>query len=226
MAKFDYTEEQMGDAFTRRLTSRNGLPGIGRFTKVFREVDCQRGRPDFVGVKLAKKRPLLNSGGIGGFAVASILATLKPRSPRRLDYLISQTGFGRDVVALALRSLIAEGLIQQREDHTYTLTSACALFEADVTAFELKLNKPRRAVFQAQQYCLFAHRVYIVVPPSELNSFAAYFPAMKRWGIGLVGFDPQANRFTRHLDSRRKSSPTLREHQAYAMMRIAAGNIA
>lgn len=223
MAKFPYTEEQMGDAFLKRLTSRSGLPSVGRFTKVFREVDCQRGRPDFVGITFAKKRPLLNSQGIGGFAVAAVLSLLKPRSPRRLEYMVSRTGFGRDVIALALRSLLAEGLIQQGEDNTYTLASACSVFDADVTAFELKLSKPRRAVFQAQQYCLFAHRVFIVVPPKELDSFIAYMPAMKRWGIGLAGYDPLANRFMRHLDSRRRGNPASREHQAYAMMRIAAG---
>lgn len=223
MAKCRYTEEQMGDAFLERLTSRRGLPGVGRFTNVYREVDCQRGRPDFVGVKFAKKRLLLNSQRIGGFAVAAILSILKPQSPRRLEYLVGRTGFGRDVIALALRSLLAEGLIEQGESRAYTLASACSVFDAEVTAFELKLNKPRRAVFQAQQYCLFAHRVFIVVPPTELGRFAAYLPAMRRWGIGLAGFDPRTKRFTRHIDPRRRDNPASREHQAYAMMRVASG---
>ena len=45
-----YSEAQMADRFLRLLRSRKGIPGLGRFTSVFREVDCIRGRADFLAV--------------------------------------------------------------------------------------------------------------------------------------------------------------------------------
>jgi hypothetical protein len=90
-----------------------------------------------------------------------------------------------------------------------------------VTAFELKLCHPRRALFQAQQYTLFAHRVVIVVPPTQIGRFAPYLSSLQRWGIGLAGFDLLTRRF--HLSvAPQRTSPASRQHQAYALLRLAS----
>lgn len=221
MAKFAYTEEEMGDAFQRRLRSRTALPGMRRFARIFREVDCQRGRPDFVGVSLERRLPVRIAKGVGGFATAAVLSLLKPESPRRLEYVVRHSGFGREAVTSALRNLLGHGFIERRGDN-YCLASARELFEVDITAFELKLDKPRRALFQAQQYSLFANRVVIVVPPTRLATFDIYQPALQRWGIGLAAFDPARRRF--HLSLAPKwNNPVSRQHQAYALLRLAGG---
>ena len=46
--RFPFTEEEMADAFERLLKAGRTLHGVGRFSRVFREVVCHHGRPDFV----------------------------------------------------------------------------------------------------------------------------------------------------------------------------------
>jgi len=225
MARFPYSEEEMGDAFLRRLRSRTALPGLGRFARVFREVDCERGQPDFVGLSFSQRRPLPSGHSISGFATATVLSLLKAESPRRLEYLVAQSGFGREAVVSALRNLLGQGFIERHVEDSYTLASARELFDVDVTAFELKLCGPRRAVFQAQQYSLFAHRVVIVVPPSEVKGFRPYLPSLCRWGIGLARFDSATRRFHLSLVPQR-TIPVSRQHQAYALLRLVSGGTA
>jgi hypothetical protein len=223
LTKLTYNEEEMGNAFQLRLKSRRPLQGLGRFSRVFREVDCQRGRPDFVGISFMRRQRITDGRSVAGFATATVLSLLKPESPRRVEYLVKHSGFSQDAVTSALRNLLARGFIERRAKG-YCLASARQLFDVDIAAFELKLSSPRRAVFQAQQYSLFANRVVIVVPPNKIQGFTPYLPSLKRWGIGLATFDPHTRRFQLSVPAK-WSNPVSRQHQAYALLRLAGGCI-
>jgi hypothetical protein len=122
-------------------------------------------------------------------------------------------------VRRTLHQLAAIGLVEELANGSFILSGGSAVFEIETTAFELKLKSPRRAVFQAQQYTLFAQTVWIVVPPLQARSYDVFRSVLARWGIGLATFNPNNHRFVPVVATRRRS-PGSREHQAYAMLRL------
>ena len=48
---FGYSEEEMAQAFQQLLISENGLPGVGCFCAIYREISCRQGRPDFIALR-------------------------------------------------------------------------------------------------------------------------------------------------------------------------------
>lgn len=221
----DYSEEEMADAFEQRLRSRRPLPGVGRFSQVFREVQCHRGRPDFVALTARKSLtsfPHRNSHSLGA---ACVLSLMKSRASRSVVVLAKQSRLSHRVVARTVRELLHSGLIEELSPGQFVLSSNSDVFEIESTAFELKLKSPRRAIFQAQQYTMFAQRVWIVVPPERISSFDSYRPVLERWNIGLASFDIHTHRFRVAMAARGKP-PVSREHQAYALLRVVGGHCA
>ena len=215
----------MGDAFEKRLRSRRPLAGVGRFSQVFREVDCHRGRPDFIGItSRVGSHPAIQISP-HNIGTACVLSLLKSRSPRTLASLTRLSHLTREVVLRSVRHLVASGLVEEIAPDRFVLSGGAAIFDIESTAFELKLKSPRRATFQAQQYTLFAHRVWIVVPPSEVSGFDVYRPVLGRWGIGLATFNPLSRTFRTVLPAKR-GLPVSREHQAYAMLRLVGRAVA
>ncbi len=214
-----YTEEQMANAFERRLRSRRPLQGIGGFTKVFREVECHRGRPDFVAIVSRNGPRGLRHQSSHNVASARLLSLLKKRSPHSVRSLGEQIDMSVATVRRALRHLEKSGLVEELANGSFVLSGGSAIFEIETAAFELKLKNPRRAVFQAQQCTLFAQQVWIVVPPSQAKNYDVYRPVLARWGIGLATFNPNNHRFAPVVTARR-GIPGSREHQAYAVLRL------
>lgn len=223
--RLTYSEEQMAAAFERRLRSRRPLAGVGRFSQVFREVDCYRGRPDFIGIQSRITQPRASHESPHSIGIACVLSLLKSSSPLSLATLTRLSGLSREVVARSVRHLIARGLIEELSPDRFILSGGVAIFEMESTAFELKLKSPRRAVFQAQQYTLFAQRVWIVVPPCHVKGFDTYHRVLGRWGIGLAIFNPYAHVFRTILPAKR-GRYVSREHQAYAMLRLIERTVA
>jgi len=220
-----YSEEQMADAFEKRLGSRRPLRGVGRFSQVFREVDCHRGRPDFIGIVSRMASYPTMHGSPHNIGTACVLSLLKSRSPRSLSTLTRLSHLTRDIVLRSVRHLVASGLVEELSPDRFILSGGAAIFDIESTAFELKLKSPRRATFQAQQYTLFAQRVWIVVPPSLVSGFDIYRPVLGRWGIGLATFNPHSHAFRVVLAAKR-GLPVSREHQAYAMLRLVGRAVA
>src|SRR3954469_1820161 len=90
--RFPYTEEEMANAFERLLKKGRTLPGVGRLSRVFREVDCQRGRPDFVALARGSTRFLTGKSIGAKFAGSLLLSFLHERAPRSLSYLSEHSG--------------------------------------------------------------------------------------------------------------------------------------
>jgi hypothetical protein len=217
--RFPYTEEEMADAFERFLKTGRTLPGVGRLSRIFREVDCQRGRPDFVALARGSTRFLSGKSISAKFSGSLVLSFLHERAPRSLAYLSDHSGLSRRVVSTAAGELVKRRYALRTESGSYLLNPARPLRQVQVWAFELKLDKPKRAVFQAQQYRSFAQRVLIVAPPSQLALYSKFGLAMKRWGIGLATFDPVTGQFIIHRPPR-VGDPHSRHHQAYALFQL------
>jgi hypothetical protein len=217
--RFEFTEEEMADAFECLLKAGKTLPGIGRFSRVFREVDCQRGRPDFVALAHGTTRFLAGKSITVKFAGSLVLSFLHERSPRSTAYLCEQSGLSMRTIETATGELVKHKYVLRTESGAYILNPKRPLRHVQAWAFELKLNRPKRAVFQAQQYRSFAQGVLIVVPPEQLGLYNKFDLAMRRWGIGLASFNPLTKEFfvTRRP---RIGKPRSRHHQAYALFQL------
>jgi len=217
--RFRYTEKEMADAFLRLLQLPEGLPEIGGFDGIYREVSCHQGRPDFIALRYKKDFQGLKLPDCMGLVGPTILTILKPNAPRTLSFIISRCEFSEISVRRALRQLLASGHVKCTGTGSYQLGDAATQLYAELWAFELKLNNPKRAVFQAQQSRAYANRALIVVPPGQEKHYIRYNTTMTRWGIGVATFDP-ANGIFRLLRRGRNTRAICPQHQIYALSRI------
>ena len=217
-SRFQYSEKEMADAFQDLLLSSSGLPGLGIFDGVYREISCRQGRPDFLALKTRGESPVNSFPRAIGLVGASIISILKPYSLRTFEYLKTHSEFTPDSIKKSLRHLLSFGLIE-RIGESYRLGEQMKDFTAEIWAFELKLDNPKRAVFQAQQCCSYAERTIIVVPPNQAKNYERYNSTLKRWSIGLATYDPITQQFqivTRSCKTRASS----KEHKIYALSQI------
>lgn len=216
----DFTEQEMGESFYERMKAPEGLPGIGPFNEIYREIICQIGRPDFIGLRMEDKRIVGEYLQHVGLVGASLLSYLKPESPRTLEYLMTKIEYSADSVKKSLKAMEKSGYIRKLEKDKYIVVNECFMpSRSEVWAFELKLNNARRAIFQAQQNKAFADRTFIVVPQSQIKSYDKFTKLMIRWGIGLASFDPVTSNFAITTDSR-KIKPLSNQHRVYAISKM------
>jgi hypothetical protein len=222
--RFPFTEEEMANAFEQLLKSRRSLPGVGRLSRIFREIDCHRGRPDFIALARGTTRFLGGKGISAKFSGSLVMSFLHDRAPRSLAHLSEHSGLSVRVVSQATTELVRRRYALRTASGSYLLNPARPLRQVQVWAFELKLDKPKRAVFQAQQYRSFAQSVLIVVPPTQLALYDRFELALRRWGIGLAAFDPVTLEFRIHRRPR-LGHPHSRHHQAYALFQLLPGSM-
>lgn len=218
-----YSEEDMAQAFQRLLLSKNGLPSVGGFSAIYREISCQQGRPDFIALRYAPSAAESEHMKVCGLVSPAILRRLKPAAPRTIDYLVAKLEFGRDSIRRSLRQLIERGYIEQLESGAFRLADVNRLQMPEIWAFELKLNNPKRAVFQAQQSRSYAERAIIVVPPGQDKNYRRFEMTMQRWHIGLATFEPFTGIF-QFVRKGRKSRALSPAQQLYTLSQLSAGH--
>lgn len=218
-SRFAFSEEEMADTFQNMLQSQGGLPEIGIFDGIYREINCRQGRPDFIALRYLTdfKECLLTH--ISGFVSPLILSLLKPTSPRTLNYIISHSEYTQDSIKRSLQQLISTKCIEQTETGSYRLGRKLKGLKIELWSFELKLSNPKKAVFQAQQSRAFAERVIIVVPPGQEKNYNRFNKTMNRWGIGLATFDPINMNFC-FIKKGRKSKVLSQMYRFYALSQM------
>jgi hypothetical protein len=219
---FRFSEEAMADAFQQLLSSKNGLPEIGAFDGIYREISCQQGRPDFIALRNNSNHNAPSFPKAVGLVGPSILSNLKPNSPRTLDYIVSHSEFSRDSIRRCLRRFLDSGHVEETDSGSFCLGKSAVGIQSEIWSFELKLDNAKRAVFQAKQSRAFAERAIIVIPPGKEHSYDKYHETLRRWGIGLATFDPMTKDF-RFVKKGRKAKAFSRTHQIYALSRIQLG---
>lgn len=217
--RFGFSEADMANAFQNLLQSHKGLPEIGAFDGIYREISCRQGRPDFIALRNLSEQGTFSFPRVAGLVGPSILSILKPIAPRTLDFIVSHSEFSRDAIRKSLRRLLETEHVEQTESGAYRLGKALSRIHIEIWSFELKLNNAKRAVFQAQQSRAFAERAIIVIPPGQERNYEKYHVTMKRWGIGLGTFNPMTKEFCLPRKGR-KSKALSRTHQIYALAQI------
>lgn len=218
-SRFEYTERQMADAFERFVLEKRGLPGIGRVSRLFREVPCQQGRPDFVALMGRKYRFLKGNTVSQKLAGSVVLSFLHEGVGRTPAYLCEHSGLSVRSIKQALGELVRHRYVNCTKTGAYLANPSSSLQTVEVMGIELKLDRPRRAIFQAQQCRAFAQRVLIVVPPSQLRTYRKYQVAIQRWGIGVATFDPGSCEFVLRRKPR-SGRPHSKQHQVYAKFQL------
>ena len=209
----------MGRAFRTALVTKHGLPGIGKLWKVFEEVRCHRGCPISWRLHSMSEVGFGATAGILTLAASTLLALLKANAPRTVQFLTRRTGYSTRTVRCTLKKLDALGYVHETNHGSFILGRSRNVLDVETWAFELKLEKPGRAIFQAQQYRAFAHRVLIVVPPGAIATYVKFEKTMQRWGLGLASFDPLTGSFAIKR-SPRSQRPRSRQHQLYAVFQL------
>ncbi len=217
---FGYSEEDMAQAFERLLLSENGLPSVGVFAAIYREIACQQGRPDFIALRYTSYSREVEHMKAPGLVSPAIIQNLKHKAPRTFDYLAGKLEFCRESIRNSLRRLIEKGCVEQLPSGSFRLAANMNFEKPEIWTFELKLNNPKKAVFQAQQSRAYAERAIIVVPPGQERNYERFRGTMQRWHIGLATFDPLPGvfRFVRKGRRSRALSPT---QQIYTLSQIA-----
>lgn len=209
----------MADAFERFIVDKRGLPGVGRISKIFREINCQQGRPDFVAI-IGRKRRFLNGNRVSlKLAGSLVLSFLHEGAGRTPAYLCEHSGLSIRSVRQALAELSRHHYAKRTASGAFIANPSSSLHTVEVIAIELKLDRPRRAIFQAQQCRAFAQRVLIVVPPSQLRTYQRYKVALRRWGIGIATFDLGTTKFVLQRKPR-AGKPHSKQHHAYAKFQL------
>lgn len=218
-SQFGYSEAEMADAFETLLQSRKGLPDVGVFDAVYREISCRQGRPDFIAVRGSSRAGPPEQSYVLGLVGPSVLSLLKPTAPHTLEYLTARSEFTRNSIRKTLRQLVNLGYVEKTVRNSYRLTKASRGPKPEIWSFELKLNNPRKAVFQAQQSRAFAERAIIVVPPGQEVNYLRFRKSMQRWHIGLATFDLETGVFS-FVRKGRKARALSHSHQLYALAQM------
>ena len=218
-SRFGYSEKEMADSFEKALQTGEGINDLGMFDAIYREISCRQGRPDFIALRYASSTWSHGSLRVPGLVGPAVLKNLKPRAVRTLDYLVRNTEFARQSIRKSLRQLVEMGYVEETENGAYRLAPLSVLRKPEIWSFELKLNNPKKAVFQAQQSRAFAERAIIVVPPGQERNYVRFLGAIRRWHIGLATFDPFTCSF--HLVKKgRKSQALSKTHQLYVLSKV------
>ena len=211
-----------GDLFVERYQA-GGLPRLSASSPgpLVPEIEFMQGRPDFVCASYpTRKSSHRKAERIGGListtSSASLLSHLKPLAPRSVEYLRAQTGLSNGNFEQIVRKLRSENLIKVKANKNQRLLSAPSLPAAEVCVFELKLEKWRRAVFQALQYRVAANRVAIVMPAKLVHRIEPFGDRLRDFGVGVISLDTSSGEF-RTIIHPRKNKPLSLRHYYFAL---------
>jgi hypothetical protein len=219
-SSFGFNEKEMAEAFECLLESEGGLPEVGKFSAIYREVTCNQGRPDFIALRYKSSFDHQNNIDVPGLIGPAILQNLKPKAPRTFEYLVTNSEFSSKSIRKTLRLMVKSGHVEQLESGTYRLTAKMDYEKPEIWTFELKLNNPKKAVFQAQQSRAYAERSIIVVPQGQEKNYERFRDTMLRWHIGLSTFNPITGVFQFVIKGRKARALSLTQRY-YTLSQLA-----
>ncbi|MCH8046450.1 MAG: hypothetical protein IID44_22310 [Planctomycetes bacterium] len=206
-------EEELRQSFLKRacptLWSRAGATVPQR---TFIESTCSDGRADWVWAGIRCDWPEGVSPEIGSLlrqpACSRILATLKPKSPRREEYFQWRSGVAPSTFRRHLSDLVEHELVSDLGGNRYILGPAFAEPQIEICSFEFKLDNWKRAFHQAKRYRTFSHRVFVVMPSQVIARLRDHLDAFRRFNIGLISHDSDGS--SERIVASRKREPISR----------------
>jgi hypothetical protein len=215
------SEFEFGQLFAKRFRE-GALSYLGYpRTSLKAEVEFMRGRPDFVcGDFVLRKSRLERFGAIGDAigteSSATVLSLLKRKSGRSPEYLAERSGLSRSRLSGAIDDLRSARLIRVDSHRGHALLYAPRVPKPEICVFEIKLEKWRRAIYQATQYRAAAHRVAIVMPSTAIDRVNGEFERLRAFEIGLISLDFNSGEL-RTIVHPLKDKPLSTRHYYFAL---------
>jgi len=212
----------MSISFEELLKSKIHLTGIPVFDIIYKEVVCQQGIADFVGV-ISKQgvETLLMFDDIESLDSGTLIfSLLKPKASRSKHFLKEKTGLSDKTINRVLKELLENGIIQEVKEESYILSSNLTVPRLDIWAFELKLSNWKRALFQALQYKAFANYSVVVFPMEKKNVLSKQISLFKELNVGILLFDTK----TKNLEilvHAKKEKPSSKWHTFFTLGKLA-----
>jgi len=179
---------------TRSLVA--ALKGSRRLTKrsrVMKEVDCYLGVADVVTMQWSRAfwrnltprtiAPLSRPG------TALVYALIERLGKVSAEVLVARLGLATTTVSRHLASLRRAKLVSHRKDGTYRIAVPFPHRSLGITAYEAKIEKWQRALYQAARYWSFANQVYVVLPLSRARKLLTNKKFCRSTGMGLMGIN-------------------------------------
>tara|TARA_R110001592_G_scaffold14027_1_gene63653 strand:- start:317 stop:1009 length:693 start_codon:yes stop_codon:yes gene_type:complete len=149
---------------------------------------------------------------------ARILAMLKPSAPRRESFLRDRSGVSETTFRRSLGYLTEAKLIALVEERGYVLGDRAKMPEAEIVAFEFKLENWKRAFYQATRYRSFSHRVYVVLPENVVHRCESMLDVFRVQNIGLLSHSPHTGASRVLPSSKRQPRSRANYLKALAML--------
>jgi len=191
---------------------------------VQRELECRQGIPDFV-ISSANfaKIPEASRGPIASALAtpsrALILSLLKPVSYRTEDYILRSSGLSLPVIRRSISELESLSLLVKSNRAGYVLSSLFPDIHSELWAFEVKVDKWRRALYQALQYKAFAHRVSVVIAERWVHLIERNVHQFRTLKVGVIALNEKSGNI-RYIIRPVKRQPASRFHYLFALGKI------
>lgn len=216
----ELTELMMSNSFNFAIKDSK-VKGIPTFDLVYKEVVCQQGIADFIGVTSSAFLKNNNFGELSSIESDSkVLSLLKPKAGRSKKYILKQTGLAEATLNRVLKELVLKNYAVQN-NNLYYLSNPSAFEKMTIWAFELKLSNWKRAIFQALQYKAFANYSIVVFPFEKEKVLMEHIDSFTELNIGLLLFDTETCK-TKWLTRPKKERPVSKWHTLFMLEKIAA----
>jgi len=212
----------MSDAFEKLIKSDMLVKGMPKFDLLYKEIVCQQGIADFIGIVYEKEMEQFSflDNIISLESGTLVLSLLKYKAPRSEKYLQEKTGLSEKTINRVIKELLDKDIIQNTREKRYVISHNLVIPKFDIWAFELKLSNWKRALFQALQYKAFASYSSIVVPIEKEYLLSKQLPLFKKLNVGIILFDYD-NSNIRFLMRPKKEKSSSKWHRFYAMGKLA-----
>lgn len=182
----------MSNAFSDWLRNSSN-PFSKHGFRFFREVAARQGIVDFLAVA---NTPQVESRCRALSSVreteARILALMHNRKWLEPETAALATGMTLQSVRESINRLYEAGLLNRRtinKSKAYRLSSEWSRPHIPIWGFELKIDKWKRALFQAIQMKAYADYVITVFPPDRRTTLISNIDSFRTFGVGVVLFD-------------------------------------
>ena len=189
----EYSELEMSITFESAI-KKQSIKGLPSFELLFKEVSCQQGIPDFVGLSSARFIQAHDFSNLSSTESSSIiLSLLKHKAGRRKSYIKKKTNISDATLNRVLRELQSNNFIIEKND-LYYLSVEDVPTNDTIWAFELKLSNWKRALFQALQYKAFANYSVVVFPFEKEKVLRQNLSTFTEFNVGILLFDSKSQK--------------------------------
>jgi hypothetical protein len=187
------------------------------FDRIAAEVDFTQGRPDFIGVKGAKRRTRTLPGIYAGISVpVSHIARVLTVLERDQIIALADLAHAAAVTLPRTRRIVLPleriGAVCADAEGTVRVVDLDRIERPDLWAFELKLDDWKRCLFQTLVCRSYARRVTAVFPAAKAKHIEAVAPAFAAYGIGVMLFDTFAQKIDRQVVPTLNNKPLSAYH--------------